>query len=94
MSPRDQLRYTKNPSEATKLAAVQDDGLAIHMIKNPSKELQLAAVREDSLAILAIQNPSLHVRAAALWSKLIYRMRWQKTKTVMRNLRILRRESL
>ena len=70
MSPRDQLRYTKTPSEATKLAAVQSDGLAIHMIKNPSKELQLAAVREDDLAILAIRNPGLHVRAAALWSKI------------------------
>ena len=74
MSPRDQLRYTKTPSERTKLRAVQSDGLAIHMIKNPSKQIQLAAVREDDLAILAIRNPSFAVRAAALWSKIKRKM--------------------
>ena len=52
--------------DAVKLAAVQQDGLAIWYIANPSEAVQLAAVARDGYAIRYIANPSEAVQFAAV----------------------------
>jgi len=54
------------PSEKVELAAVNQNGGAIHYIKNPSEKVQLAAVKQNGYAIYHIENPSEKVQLAAV----------------------------
>jgi hypothetical protein len=45
------------------LAAVKQNGYAIHHIENPSEDVQLEAVREDGHSIMYIKNPSDYVKS-------------------------------
>ena len=60
------LQDLNTASEAQQIAAVQQDGWAIHFIKNPSPAVQLAAVQQDGGAIQLIKNPSPAVQLAAV----------------------------
>jgi hypothetical protein len=48
----------KNPSEASKLATVSYNGLAIQYIENPSEAVQLAALAQRRDSMRFIENPS------------------------------------
>ena len=62
----DCLIWIKNQSEAVKLAAVNQNGLAIRYIENPSEAVQIAAVKQNGLALRYIENPSENVQLAAV----------------------------
>ena len=51
-----------------KLAAVNQDGLAIEYIKDPSEAMQLAAVNQSTEAIKYIKNPCEKIRLLQLFS--------------------------
>jgi hypothetical protein len=60
------IQLIKNPTEKVKLAAVQQDSLAIQFIEDPSEAVQLAAVQGNGYVIQFIKNPSEKVQRAAV----------------------------
>jgi hypothetical protein len=56
------------------LAAVKNDGYAIHFIENPSEAVQLAAVKQNGNAIQYIKNPSASVKTLLKDDRKRYRL--------------------
>lgn len=57
-----------NAPEKVKLAAVREDGTALHHIKNPSKKVIMTAVKQNGRMIDFIENPTEKMKLEAVKS--------------------------